>query len=589
MAPRAGWPAPARPRGPSPEMSYPRGRIGSVVLLELHIAGIGVIEDLDLEFHPGLNVLTGETGAGKTMVTVGLSLALGGRASAVLVRRGAKRAGVQARFAAPPSPGVGEWAEDGEVVLARTVSAEGKSAARIGGQIVPVSTLAGVAPELVEVHGQNQVQRLLEPAAQTGFLDRFAGPRHQATLVEYREAYERLRRARLRLEELEREARDREREKDLLAYQVREIESAAIQLGEVAGIEAEAARLAHAERLQDRARSAEEAMESEGGATDGLHAAAASLRDAAAVDAGAGPLAERATLLAEEGAELLRDVRDYREGLMADPGRLEELQERLHAVRSLERKYGEGEEGILAYLEQARRSLAALAGADDERETLERDVETLSARGADLAGRLSEARTDAAPRLAGALQAELRELGMEGASVSVALEVSPDLGPVGGERAQLLFSGGPDQAPLPLSKVASGGELSRTMLACRSVMADLDDVPTLVFDEVDAGIGGRAGLAVGRRLARLARTKQVLVVTHLPQIACFADRHILVAKRGGTATVSVVDQGARVAEISRMLSGLPDSDAAATHAEELLAEGDRERRAVQRAGAGRRA
>jgi DNA repair protein RecN (Recombination protein N) len=551
------------------------------VLLELHIAGIGVIEDLDLEFHPGLNVLTGETGAGKTMVTVGLTLALGGRASSVLVRRGSRRARVEARFSAPPSPGVGEWAEDGELVLARTVSEEGKSAARIGGQIVPVSALAAVAPELVELHGQNQVQRLLEPGAQTGFLDLFAGAGHLSVVEEYRQAYERLRRTLLRLEELDREARDREREKDLLAYQVREIESAGVHPGELAGIEAESSRLAHAERLLERARGAEDALGTEGGAADRLHEAASALRDAAAVDAASTAVAERAAALAQEGSDLARDVRAYREELRADPARLEELQQRLHVLRSLERKYGEGEDGILAYLDQARTRLSALAGTEDERAQLEGEAAELDRSALALAERVAAGRAGAAPRLAEALEGELHELGMEGASVRVALESQEDLGPLGRERAQLLFSGGPAQPPLPLSRVASGGELSRTMLACRSVMADLDAVPTLVFDEVDAGIGGRAGLAVGRRLARLGRTRQVLVVTHLPQIACFADRHVRVRKREGTATVSVLDQDERVAEISRMLSGLPDSDAAASHAEELLAEADREREGAE--------
>jgi DNA repair protein RecN (Recombination protein N) len=547
------------------------------VLLELHIAGIGVIEDLDLEFHPGLSVLTGETGAGKTMVTVGLTLALGGRASAVLVRRGSKRARVEARFSAPSSPGVGEWAEDGEVVLARTVSEEGKSAARIGGQIVPVSALAAIAPELVELHGQNQVQRLLEPGAQTGFLDRFAGPDHAALAEEYRQTYDRLRRARLRLDELDREGRDREREKDLLAYQVREIESAGVHVGELTGIEAETGRLAHAERLLERARVAEDALGAEGGAADRLHETASALRDAAAIDTSAAGAAERAANLAQEASELARDARAYREELRADPARLEELQERLHALRSLERKYGEGEDGILDYLERARARLSGLAGADNERAQLDEQAAELDRAARTLAARLSDGRAEAAPRLASALEAELRELGMEGASVAISLDRQEDLGPLGTDRAQLLFSGGPGQAPLPLSRVASGGELSRSMLACRSVMADLDDVPTLVFDEVDAGIGGQAGLAVGRRLARLARTRQVLVVTHLPQIACFADRHIRVRKREGIAAVSVLDPAERVAEISRMLSGLPESEASASHAEELLAEAERER------------
>ncbi len=547
------------------------------MLLELHISGLGVIDDLDLELHPGLNVLTGETGAGKTMVTVGLALALGARASPALVRSGAHRARVEARFASPGTPAAAEWSEDGEIVLARTVGKDGRSAARIGGQIVPVSALGALAPEMVEVHGQNQAQRMLSAAEQAGFLDRFAGPDHGAVVDSYRETHERLRRTRLRQDELDREARERERDKDLLAYQVREIEGAGLVPGESEGLRGEESRLANAERLSERAMSAELAMSADGGAADGLAAAAAALRDASAVDSEAAELSTRLTAVAEEAADLAREIRAWREGVRADPARLDEVRERLQALAALERKYGEGEAGVLAYLEQARERLAALEGAGEERDALEAEAALLQALAEDLAGTLTRGRRDAAPRLASALQDELHELGMQGASVELSLRPQDELGPLGAERVELLFSGGPGQAPLQLGKVASGGELSRTMLACRSVLADLDSVPTLVFDEVDAGIGGRAGLAVGRRLARLARTRQVLVVTHLPQIACFADLHVRVANEGGVATVAPLAGPDRVEEVSRMLSGLPDSDAAATHAEELLAQAAAER------------
>jgi DNA repair protein RecN (Recombination protein N) len=540
------------------------------VLLELHIAGLGVIEDLDLELHPGLNVLTGETGAGKTMITLGLGLALGGRASSVLARRGAGKARVEARFAAPPSPSVVEWAEDGELVLARTVGEDGRSSARIGGQIVPISTLAALGPELVEVHGQNQHQRLLSASAQTEFLDRFAGREHLASVAEYREAFDRLRRLRLRLEELDRETREREREKDLLAYQVREIEAAGVRVGELVELAAEEGRLGHTERLLERAAVAGDALASDGAATDRLHEAATALRDAGTVDPEATVLGERATGLAEEAAELARDLRAWRESLGSDPARLEEIRERVHAVRGLERKYGEGEEGILAFLQEASLRLEALAGVDDERSAIEREVEDLDGLVTAMASRVTEGRGGAAPRLADALQNEVRQLGMEGAAVRVDLPGDDQLGLSGRERAELLFSGGPGQPELPLSRVASGGEVSRTMLACRSVMADLDDVATLVFDEVDAGIGGRAGTAVGKRLSRLAKDRQVLVVTHLAQIACFADRHARVRKEGGVATVEALEGEERVREVARMLSGSPGSRSATEHAEELL-------------------
>jgi DNA repair protein RecN (Recombination protein N) len=542
------------------------------VLLELHIAGLGVIEDLDLDLHPGLNVLTGETGAGKTMVTVGLALALGGRASASFVREGAGKAGVQARFRSASTPATAEWIEDGELVLARSVGADGRSSARIGGQIVPVSALAGVAPDLAEVHGQHQAQRLLAPAEQTGFLDRFAGAEHVRTVERHRTVFERLRAVRRRLDELDREEREREREKDLLAYQVREIETAGVSPGETESLRHEESRLANAERLMDRATQAEQALSGDGGAVESLAAAAAALRDAASVDEEARELSSRVTALAEEAADVAREVRDWRERVRADPERLAEVNERMQALAQLERKYGEGEEGVLAYRDQARERLAALEGAGTERDALAAEADELAATAGTLAAKLTEARRAAAPRLAAAIEAELHELGMQGAAVEVAIREQAEPAPLGAERAELLFSAGPGQPPLPLVKGASGGELSRTMLACRSVLADLDEVPTLVFDEVDAGIGGRAGLAVGRRLARLAATRQVLVVTHLPQIACFADRHVRVAKDGGTATIEVLGDDERIAEISRMLSGLPDSESAASHAEELLAE-----------------
>jgi len=542
------------------------------VLRELHITGLGVIEDLDLEFDPGLNVLTGETGAGKTMITVGLALALGQRGSATMVRSGVGAARVQARFDATATGDPGGWAEEGELLLARTVGAGGKSAARIGGQLAPVSALAELASYLVEMHGQHQGLKLLSAAAQTEFLDRFAGAEHLARVRSFRDLRGRLQAARARLEELTALSRERERDMDLLAYQIREIESAGVRPGELAGLEAEEARLAHAERLLGLAAASEDALSAEGSGVDALYAVAAALREAASLDPEAEELSHRATALAEEGGDLGRDLRGYRERLVLDPARLEEVRERVAALKALERKYGEGEERILTYLAEARARFASVAGVDDERTGLEPTVEDLTAASAHAAARLTRIRMETAPRLAAAIEAELRALGMEGATVDVALRPLGERGPTGAERAELLFSGGPGQAMLTLSKVASGGELSRTMLACRSVMVDLDDVPTLVFDEVDVGIGGRAAVAVGKRLAALAGSRQVLVVTHLPQIASFADRHIRVEKAGGRATATLLEGSERVAELSRMLSGLPESGAAAVHAEELLAE-----------------
>lgn len=550
------------------------------MLRELHINGLGVIDDLDLELHPGLNVLTGETGTGKTMVTVGLELALGRRGGSSMVRKGAGSAKVQARFDAPARAVSEGWSEDGEIVLARTVSAEGRSTARVGGQLAPVSALADLASELVEVHGQHEGKRLLSTAAQTAFLDRYAGAEHRSAVDALRGEHERLARARSALAELDERERDRERQMDLLGYQVREIEAASPRVGETEEHKREEARLAHAERLLEHASAAERALADEDGAVDGVRVATAELQASADIDPGARQLAERAFGLTAAATELVVEIRAYREGLDLDPRRLEEVRERIAALGALERKYGGGEAEVLTFLERANEELRWLAGAEHERERVAAEVAELADRVSALAAVVSDGRANAAPRLARALANELVELGMQGSSIEVTLVPNPELISTGAERAVVVFSGGPGQPAQPLSKVASGGELSRTMLACRSVLLDLDDVPTLIFDEVDAGIGGFAGVAVGRRLAALAAGRQVVVVTHLPQIASFADRHVRVHKERGVASLEVLDDAGRVAELSRMLAGLPGSGSAAAHAEELLAEAARERARV---------
>jgi DNA repair protein RecN (Recombination protein N) len=552
------------------------------VLHELHIAGLGVIEDLDLELHPGLNVLTGETGAGKTMITVGLSLALGARAAAGAVRDGARAAHVQARFDVPPEvEAAREWEEEGEILLSRTIPASGKGSARAGGQLVTASALAALGHHLVEVHGQHHAQRLLSPATQTAFLDRFAGSRHLSAVGAYRETFQELRAARAALEELRGTARDRERELDLLAYQVREIEAVAPRAGESEALEAEERRLAHVERLVEHAAGAEAVMSSDDASVaDALAGAASSLDEAGAMDPAAQGLAQRAHALAAELLELGRDLRGYREALVPDPERLQLVRERIGALRGLQRKYGETDADVVVFLERSSSALADLSGVDDRLEELAADEARLAGLLRGRAEVVSAGRRASAEELAVSLCDELQQLGMPDAGFQVILEPLDEPGPLGVERAELRLSPGPGHEPRPIATAASGGELSRVMLACRSVLADVDEVPTLVFDEVDAGIGGQAGLAVGRRLAGLAGPRQVLVVTHLPQIACFADRHIRVEKRDGTATVEVLDDEDRIAELSRMLAGMARSESAVSHAQELLEEAAKHRIAV---------
>jgi DNA repair protein RecN (Recombination protein N) len=554
------------------------------MLRELHLTDLGVLHEVGLELHPGLNVLTGETGAGKTLVTVGLALALGRRATSSLVRDGAKAARVQARFDAVPAALEAGWGAAGELVLARAVSADGRSTARIDGELAPVSALTRLADDLVEVHGQHEGTRLLSAAAQTAFLDRSAGDEHLRALDGLAQEHEALRAARAALAAIDERERDRARDLDLLAYQVRELEAAAPAPGEIARLELEETGLAHAERLLADAAVADAALADDGGADDTVAAAAARIRAIAEVDPRAAELAERAEAISAGLSELGRDLRGYRESVQLDPGRLEEVRDRVGALQGLLRKYGPTEADAVAFLDDARERLADLERADEDRERLAAECAERGDRVAALATVISDGRREAAPALAAALRGELQELGMEGAALEIELVPDAQVSATGAEHVVFRFSGGPGQGVLPLAKVASGGELSRTMLACRSVLADLDDVPTLVFDEVDAGIGGRAGVAVGRRLAALARTRQVLVVTHLPQIAAFADRHVRVHKRGGAATVHPLDDAGRVDELTRMLSGLPGSEAASTHAEELLAEAAAVKDAIEAAG-----
>jgi DNA repair protein RecN (Recombination protein N) len=549
------------------------------VLRQLHITGLGVIHELDIEPAPGLTVLTGETGAGKTMIATGISLAIGARGGAHLVRDSDGAAKVQARFDAPD--GAEEWAEEGEVILARSIAADGRGSARIGGQLTTAAALAEMGARLVEIHGQHGSLRLLDGATQTEFLDRAAGPDQVARAGAYRDAYEGLLERRRALAALTDAARDRERQIDLLAYQVREIESVAPVAGETLSLEAEEARLGHAERLRDLAESAVAALADDGAAADLFASSARDVGAIAAVDPSAGELRDRASALAAEIADLASELRDYRDRVSLDPERLSEVRDRTSALKGLHRKYGATDNDVLIFLDEARAELASLQTADERLGSMTAEVQEATERVAALAEELHANRVATAPSVATALSDHLADLGMPGASIGIVVDEIDQPGPTGSDRVEMRFQGGPGQPSAPLAKVASGGELSRVMLACRSVLSALDDVPTLVFDEIDAGIGGEAGLAVGRRLARLATTHQVLVVTHLPQIACFADLHVGVRKRDGAASARVLDGADRVAELSRMLAGMEASEHALSHAEELLDEADRVRAAAR--------
>ncbi len=557
----------------------------------MRIRALGVIDDAVVELAPGFNVVTGETGAGKTMVVTSLGLLLGGRADAGLVRNGAERAVVEGRVELPDGSPAAERAleagaelDEGALLLSRTVSAEGRSRAHVGGRTVPVSLLQTLGEDLIAVHGQTDQQRLLQPARQRGALDRYAGSAVAEPLTDYQTAYRRLREVAATLEELTTRARERAQEADLLRFGLDEIAAAEPRENEDEELAAESERLGHADALSSAATLAHGALAGDPSDPDIVDAGLLVAQAKRALDAvrthdeRLGSLAERVGEVSYLLADIGQELAGYAEDLDADPVRLAAVEERRAVLAHLVRKYGDAQEGIasvLAWNEEAGRRLSELDGDDERIGALEEERESLTETVSALAEQLSAARHSAAHTFAEAVTAELTELAMPHARVSFGITRTADFGPFGVDEVEVLLAPHPGAPPRPIAKGASGGELSRVMLAVEVVFAGADPVPTYLFDEVDAGVGGKAAVEVGRRLARLARTSQVVVVTHLPQVAAFADRHLVVEKTvDGTVTrsgVKTLTDAERVRELSRMLAGLEDSELGRAHAEELLA------------------
>ncbi len=588
----------------------------------MRIRGLGVIDDAVLELSPGFTVLTGETGAGKTMVVTGLDLLFGGRSDSGRVRAGVDAAVVEGRVAIDPTgPVAARTAEAGaqldhdgsggfqSLLISRTVTAEGRSRAVLGGRSVPVGLLAELADDLVARHGQGDQQRLLRPTRQRTALDRYAGESVGKPHAAYRAGYERLKALETELTELTTRARERAQEADLLRFGLAEIERAAPAAGEDIALAAEVERLAHADALRTAATTAHAALLGDPGASDvvdatdaaGLVAMAKRAVDqVGSHDPALAALGER---LGEVGyllSDVATDLAAYAEGVDADPIRLAVAQDRQAVLAGLTRKYGDTVDQVLAWAERAAARLAALEGDDERIDALHVERAGLRAELARRAVEVSGARQAAAERFSAAVTAEVHALAMPHATVTVAVtqhevdagqdEVEPagrgrdsleiegrrvGYGPTGIDDVEILLQPHLGAPARPIQRAASGGELSRVMLAVEVVFAGADPVPTFVFDEVDAGVGGTAAVEVGRRLARLAATAQVLVVTHLPQVAAFADRHLMVEKSSdGLVTgsgVTPLDHAGRVRELSRMLAGQADSESAQAHADELLA------------------
>ncbi len=550
------------------------------MLHALHIENLAIIDRLEVHFEAGLNALTGETGAGKSILVDALNLALGERADPTLIRAGADKLRVNAVFELPDDPELralldelGVEPEEGLLYLSREVQAGGRSVARINGQPVPLSTVQAIGERLVDLHGQHEHQSLLNPSRHLEFLDRWLGEPALSLRAQTREAVLALRQAERELQELTERAREREQRLDLYRFQLEEIRAANLQVGEDALLETEARRLTHAEKLIALAGGAYDALMQENGAYDLAAYARRSLSEIARIDPSVAEWGDMLESALAQMEEVAHNLRAYAEQIEYDPARLEEVIARLELIKRLKRKYGDTIEAVLQYAEEAESNLHALETQTERREALEAQVAELQSRAANLCEQLSALRKAGAQRFAQAVQAILRELAMERAEFRVEVRPKP-MDTRGADSIEFLFSANPGEPPRPLSKIASGGEMSRVMLALKTALADAAPVPTLVFDEIDAGLGGRTAHAVGEKLAELAQHCQILCITHLPQIASRATHHLAIEKHSdGDATrvqIRALEGEARIQEIARMLTGEP-TEIALQHAQELLA------------------
>jgi DNA repair protein RecN (Recombination protein N) len=551
------------------------------MLIELRIENFAVIERLSVSLEPGLNVLTGETGAGKSIIVGALSLLLGERASSEAVRAGASRAVVEGVFDVTRRPEIvglldahGVAPEDGLLVLRREVAAEGRNRAWVNGSASTAGLVGELGGRLVDLHGQHEHQALLRVDAQRAILDAYAGQTDR--VAELRSAYDALRQAGRDLDQLEVRRREIEQRADFLRFQLGEIEEAALDPHEEARLEEESRRLEHAEDLARLSQALhQELYEGEAAVTGVLGALRRELDHLIRID----PSQESARELLDaayfSAEELGRRMGDYASRIEHDPARLDAIQARRDLLFRLRNKYGPTLNDVLATGQRARQELDALETAVFQRNALEKAVAEAQATFDAIASSVTTTRHSAAAALAAEVMRILPALGLEGARFHVALDPLDPPGPDGAERVEFLVAVNRGFEPRSLSRVASGGELSRVMLALKTILARVDAVPTLVFDEIDAGIGGRIAVQVGAQLREVARHHQVFAITHLPQIASRADHHLLVqkAEAGASTTASLEDLRGddRVRELARMLGGDPESPTSLDHARELLA------------------
>lgn len=562
---------------------------------EIHIRDLGIITDARLPLEPGFSVLTGETGAGKTMVVTALGMLLGARSDASSVRNGAKNALAEAVIRLPRGHRALSLAEEAggtteeideqssELLLARTVNASGRSRAHVGGCSAPIGTLAQIGQSLVAVHGQSDQLRLKSPAEQRQSLDLYAGEELASLLEKYRENYERYRAAAAELKEVRENSRARALEAQSLQGALEEIAAVNPRAGEEDELKAEMVKLMNVEALRIASATALTALSgseySSGEETNVmglLDAARSALQGQASADEELAALEARVNELMILTTDIASDLSSYAASLDVEgPERLAQVQTRRAQLATLMRKYGADIAEVLEWAEESRARLDTLVDDPQRQETLETELVQLRKVLGEQAEELTNLRRAAAQKLADAVSEELTALAMPNASLVVEVAEAEKFSVHGRDTVTFMLAPHRTAVPRPLGKGASGGELSRVMLALEVVLAEVDPVPTFIFDEVDSGVGGKAAIEIGRRLAMLARHVQVLVVTHLPQVAAFADQHILVLKNddASLSKVQVLTEEERVVELARMLSGHDQSESAREHARELLEAG----------------
>jgi DNA repair protein RecN (Recombination protein N) len=552
------------------------------MLTQLHIRDFAIVRELQLEFEEGFSVLTGETGAGKSILIEALSLALGSRAESGVIRHGAKRAEVTASFAIPPKHGASAWLkendlwEDGGCVLRRVVEADKPSKGYLNGRPVPIQQLRELSDLLLDIHGQHEHQSLLKRDAQRQTLDDYAEITDKvATLAE---RYSQLHAVAERLETLKRESADRDARLDLLRYQVHELDALKLTAEEIPSLESEHQKLAHGAQLIEGVQAVAQSVydDDESAARALLSRAAGKLEELAQYDHklnDAVTLLNDATIQTEEAASRLHQ---YLDNLELDPQRLTFVEERIGALHTLSRKHRVKPEELPALAEKLKTELADLDNIDSNLEKLESELKTLRVQYLNDAQAISKVRTQASGKLSKAVTQHMQELGMPGGKFEVALTALPEgeLTAYGLERTEFLVSANPGQPVKPLTKVASGGELSRISLSLQVVLAALGRIPTLIFDEVDVGVGGRVAEIVGQTLRALGKSRQVLCVTHLAQVAALGHHHFVVTKqteKNSTSTgIETVTGAARVQELARMIGGVTISRETLAHAKDML-------------------